>query len=399
MAISSLTLKLPFLGLNQSKQDEFEYYQSLNTSIANQILSLPKQERKKLSSADFAHIDFASMWVNQTIRNAKARTKVKQFKSLPLETNNQAWRLHKVGETYSISFNLHRGRGKRIPLEIHQNKYRNLLDGLLTGSVEKGTLKLWRSKKGIWYALISLSMEVPDSEEPQGWIGVDRGQNNIAAASLSKGMAKFWNGKQIKHLRRKAAKLRKSLQQAKKLKTVKRLESKERRMMSYINHCISKQLVSFAKDFNCGLVFEDLSGIRQTSKQRKKNKSDAGENRDFWSFYQLENYCRYKSVLAGVPMKKRPAPYTSKSCCKCGVIGKRQKHSFRCVNPNCTSHHNADWGASQNIGQWDGFSCSTDFQKTLAVMVEANESNGVHDAPPNRVISSERELESPSINL
>lgn len=174
MAISNLTLKLPFLRLNQAKQNEFEYYQSLNTSIANQILALPKKERKKLSSADFAHIDFASMWVNQTIRNAKARTKVKQFKSLPLETNNQAWKLHKVGDTYSISFNLHRGRGKRIPLEIHQAEYRQLLDGLLEDRIAKGTLKLWWSKKGIWYALISLSMEVPDSTEPQGWIGVDR---------------------------------------------------------------------------------------------------------------------------------------------------------------------------------------------------------------------------------
>ncbi|MBE9167417.1 transposase [Pleurocapsales cyanobacterium LEGE 06147] len=272
-----------------------------------------------------------------------------------------------------------------------------LLDDLLEGKATKGTLKLWCSQKGIWYALISLSKEVPDSDEPQGWIGVDRGQNNIAVASLPSGMAKFWNGRQIKHLRRRAAKLRKSLQKAKKLKTVKRLESKERRLISYINHCISKQLVAFAKDFDCGLVFEDLSGIRQTSKQRKKNKSDAGENRDFWSFYQLENSCRYKSILASVPMKKRPAAYTSKSCCKCGVIGKRNKHSFVCVNPSCNSCHNADWGGSQNIGQWDGFSCAVDFQKPLAVMVKGNQPNGVYDSPLNQVSLSGQELESPTM--
>jgi putative transposase len=69
--------------------------------------------------------------------------------------------------------------------------------------------------------------------------------------------------------------------------SVKQLESRERRIMTQINHEISKQLVQFAKDFGMGLRFEDLSGIRQTSKQRQKTESDAAENRDVWSYYQL----------------------------------------------------------------------------------------------------------------
>jgi putative transposase len=224
----------------------------------------------------------------------------------------------------------------------------------------------------------SLSMEVPDASEIKGWIGVDRGQNNIAVASLPKSFGRFWNGRKVKALRRRFQKLRKALQEAKKLRKVKQLESRERRIMTQINHEISKQLVQFAKDFGMGLRLEDLSGIRQTSKQRKKTKSDAGENRDAWSYYQLECFTRYKAIRAGVPVESTPAPYTSRSDHRNGVIGKRVKHQFygfdgyRC---------NADWNASQNIGQWLGFACPLNLQKAVSAMGTVDLAGGVNDSP------------------
>ena len=88
--------------------------------------------------------------------------------------------------------------------------------------------------------------------------------------------------------------------------------------------------------------------------QRKKTKSYASQNRDFWAFYQLEQFTRYKAIRAGVPVESVPAPYTSKSDHRHGVIGKRVKHTFTGYDGyRC----NADWNASQNIGQWLGFSC------------------------------------------
>ncbi|MDJ0531364.1 MAG: IS200/IS605 family accessory protein TnpB-related protein [Xenococcaceae cyanobacterium MO_207.B15] len=110
-------------------------------------------------------------------------------------------------------------------------------------------------------------------------------------------------------IRRKYQKQRKSLQKAKKLKTLKRLESKERRIITHINHIISKQLVQLAVDYGCGIRLEYLSNMRKTSKQRKKNKSDAAFNRDFWCYFQLENFILYKAQIAGIPVEKVPAPY------------------------------------------------------------------------------------------
>ena len=361
----TLTLKLPFYRLNQCKAQEFDRLTELNTGIANQLLEIPKTDRRKLTSKDFNHFEIGSGWINQTIRNACASTKVKKFKCLPLEVNNQGWHIEKKGNTYSVAFSIVRGVKKRIPLAIHQSNHADVLDKIIAKEAKKGSLKLWKSKKGIWYVLLSVSMDVPDAEPVKNWIGVDRGQNRIAVASLPKSFGKFWDGRQIKHLRRRYQRIRKALQKAKKRKVIKRLESKERRIMTYINHCISKQLVQFASYYDMGLRFEDLSGIRQSSKQSKKVKSDAGNNRDSWAYYQLEQFTRYKAIRAGVPVESIPAPYTSKSDHRNGVIGKRNRHWFRGFDGyNC----DADWNASQNIGQWLGFSCPLDLQKAVSVM-------------------------------
>lgn len=376
MAQATVTLKLPFYRLNQAKQALFVNATKLNLDIANQVLALPKKERKSLTSKNFVAVNLGSVWVNQTIRNANAATKVKQFKSLPLETNNQNWAVHKTGDTYSISFaGLTRGQGKRIPVAVHQSSQAQLLDAVIEGKAVKGSIKLWQSRKGIWYVLLSVSMEVPDPNETARWIGVDRGQNHLAVASTPEGTPQFWTFGRVRQIRKHYANKRRRLQKAGKHKTVKRLERKERRTIQHINHIISKEAIAFAKKHQCGIRLEDLSGIRQ-SKQRKKTKSDASQNRDFWPFYQLEQYITYKAELAGVKVEKVPAAYTSKTCCKCGGLGKRNRHAFSCER--CGYQGHSDHNASRNISGWVGLSCSVEFQIRQS---------GLHDTAPSQVIS------------
>jgi IS605 OrfB family transposase len=378
MANLTLTLKLPFYRLNQVKALEFERLTALNTFVANDLLRVDKNERKKLTSADFKHVEIGSMWINQTIRNCNAKTKAKHFKTMWLEVNNQGYEVLKSGDLYTMSFSLYRGRKGRIPLQVHSANNSDVLNKLVARVAKAGSLKLSKSKKGIWYALICVSMDVPDAGDVKGWIGVDRGQNNIAVAALPKSFGKFWKGGRVKQLRRQFQRTRKQLQQAKQLKEVKRLEQHERRIMTHINHVISKELVQFAKAFEMGLRFEDLSGCRQTMRQRKKTKSDAANNRDSWAFYQLEAFTRYKAIRAGVPVESVPAPYTSKSDHRNGVIGKRNGDWFRGFDGyRC----NADWNASQNIGQWLGFSCPLNLQEVVAAMAITDIEGGVNDSP------------------
>ncbi|NMG10453.1 RNA-guided endonuclease TnpB family protein [Brasilonema sp. UFV-L1] len=387
MAELTFTLKLPFYRLNQTKALEFERLTVVNTQVANDLLCIDKKERKRLTSSAFQHVEIGSAWINQTIRNTNAKTNVKHIARMWLETNNQNFEISKQGDLYTVAFNLLRGRKGRIPLSVHCASHSQVLDKIMQETAKLGSLKLCKSKAGIWYALISVSMEVPDAMSVEHWIGVDRGQNNIAVAALAKSFGKFWKGGRVKGFRRQFQRTRRKLQSAKQLKEVKRLEQRERRIMTHINHVISKQLVQFAQDFGMGLRFEDLSGCRQTMRQNKKTKSDAGNNRDAWAFYQLEMFTRYKAIRLGIPVQSVPAPYTSKSDHRNGVIGKRNRDWFKGFDGyRC----NADWNASQNIGQWLGFSCPLDlwryratlrYQNAVAAMATVDTEGGVDDSP------------------
>jgi putative transposase len=79
MAELSITLKLPFYRLNQVKALEFERLNAVNTAVANDLLKVDKKDRQRLTSAAFKHVEIGSMWINQTIRNTNAKTKVKHF--------------------------------------------------------------------------------------------------------------------------------------------------------------------------------------------------------------------------------------------------------------------------------------------------------------------------------
>lgn len=369
----TLTLKMPFLNLNKVKAEEWSRLEKVNTDLANSVLAIPRTERRKLTTSSFANVELGSAWVNQTIRTVNKSKKVKAFKRLPLETNNQNWTLHKVGNTYSISFGLLRGTRKRVPIAIHQANHEKVLEGILAGTHKKGTLKLVQSKKGVWYACISVSWEVPRPTETTRFIGVDRGQNHLAVAVTPEGRSLFLSFGSVRHIRQHYAAKRRRLQRAGKHKTLKRLEQKESRTVRHINHIISKKLVAFAKEHKCGIRMEDLSGIRQ-SRQRKSTKSKADLNRDFWPYYDLETKTAYKALKAGVVFEKVPALYTSKTCRKCGAIGVRNRYNFLCKR--CGYQGHADHNAGSNLANWLGLSCPVVLQVPQG---------GVHDIPPSWV--------------
>jgi len=200
-----------------------------------------------------------------------------------------------------------------------------------------------------------VSMDVPDAEPRDRWIGVDRGQNMPVVAATPDGPVVFWKARQIRHVRRVFAKRRQILQAKGKRRAIKRLENKERRIVTHINHVISKQLVALALRCQAGIRFEDLSGIRGSAKQRKDTKSDTGQNRGYWPFYQLETFVRYKALAAGVAVDAVHPRYTSQTCHRCGAINKRHKHAYVCTRCGYKAH--ADANAAMNIRDWYGMCC------------------------------------------
>jgi IS605 OrfB family transposase len=218
---------------------------------------------------------------------------------------------------------------------------------------------------------MSVTVDVPQVQALKR-VGVDRGQNNIAVVAPVKGFGKFHSGKEVMHRRRYFQKRRKQLQQAKKFRALKKWNKKERRWVEAVNHTISRRIVRFAHFHEADVAIEDLEGCRDTMKQSKKNRSDAGQSRHSWSFYSLEQKLDYKLALVGLKLVKVPAPYTSKSCSTCGTIGHRHKHDFNCPQGH---YHNADLNASRNIAQWEGFFCSLELNKDAAVRVSSATEN------------------------
>ena len=89
-----------------------------------------------------------------------------------------------------------------------------------------------------------------------------------------------------------------------------------------MNHKISKEIVKTAKDNNCGIKLENLTGIRKTKNRSK----DCRYSLNSWNFYQLRQMIEYKSRL----------------------LGNRQGKKFKCP---CGHVDHADVNAAFNIGQ------------------------------------------------
>ena len=182
-------------------------------------------------------------------------------------------------------------------------------------------------------------------------LGIDVGINNIAVTSNRR----FFNAKQIKQKRIKFQRLRNKLQvkgtrSSKRL--LKKIAGREKRFMAYWNHKISKEIV------NCDaetIIMKNLKGIRKIKRGRRINYWING-----WSFFQLQEFIKYKAERKGIKVVKVSPYITSQTCSNCGNLGSRSKGFFVC--PHCSYSLNADLNASYNLAKHhsksDGVSAS-----------------------------------------
>jgi IS605 OrfB family transposase len=169
-------------------------------------------------------------------------------------------------------------------------------------------------------------------------VGIDRGVNNIAVTSDGR----FFNSKHLRNVRGRYAYLRCELQSAgtrSAKRHLKRLSGRERRFQADVNHRIAKEIVG--TDFDV-LALEDLS-IKKDKRLGKEFNRKLGR----WAFVQFEAFLRYKSEECGKRVVSVPPYYTSQMCSRCGDLGIREGHSFRC--PVCGFSLNADLNAARNI--------------------------------------------------
>ena len=199
---------------------------------------------------------------------------------------------------------------------------------------------------GKWYLLATVNLEEPPPGTPEDWIGVDLGIKNIAADSTGE----TYSGSHLKSLRHRYQRVRSQLQ-SKATKSAKRRakkrRQKERRMARDTNHRISKRIVGKAQRTGSGIAIEDLSGIRDRIRVRRRQRRTMHS----WSFHQLRQFVVYKAALAGVAVVFVDPRNTSQECPECGHTDKRNRpnrDTFLCRS--CGLSGAADHIAAANIG-------------------------------------------------
>jgi putative transposase len=230
------------------------------------------------------------------------------------------------------------------------------------GNYQRGRLKgrkptsaqLCKHRDGNYYIHIQIKDEPPAPIKSNKVIGVDFGRRDIAVTSNGD----KWDGKQINDIRDKFSLVRASLQKKASKGTrstrrrarqlLKRLSGKERRFQQWLNHNISKSIIQDALKNNAIVAIEDLTGIRERTNQKPRNKTERRRSNS-WSFYQLRCFLEYKGIQLGVEVIAVPPAWTSQTCHQCLHIGLRSDKRFKCTNEACSWSGDADYNGSKNI--------------------------------------------------
>jgi putative transposase len=260
----------------------------------------------------------------------------KEFRLTSLDLDKDLFRF--IPQTERVSISTIQGRQK-IKLQLG-----NYQRHLLKGQKPKAGHLVYDQKKKTFY--IHFVIDVPENpaNDPDDALGVDLGINRIATTSDGE----IVSGRPTNRLREIRQRTRRSLQKKGTQgckRALKRLSGKQKRMMSDVNHQISKRIVAEAYESGRAVALEDLTGIRERAAKGKRMRKMLGG----WAFHDLRIKIEYKAKQAGVSVVFVDPAYTSKTCSACGSIGSRRKHKFVCKS--CGNLMDADHNGAVNISR------------------------------------------------
>lgn len=200
-------------------------------------------------------------------------------------------------------------------------------------------------RNGVFFLFVTIEVPEPPEGKVPDYLGVDLGIVNLAVDSDGR----IYSGETVERQRRIHSHRRRNLQrkgtrQAR--RKLSRISGQQQRFQRDTNHVISKALVRHAKDTGRGVAFENLEGIRDGKRFRKRQRSRQAN----WAFAQLRSFIEYKARLAGVPVVLVDPRYTSQTCPACGHVAKANRPSqasFLCIG--CGFAGLADAAAAWNI--------------------------------------------------
>ncbi len=177
-----------------------------------------------------------------------------------------------------------------------------------------------------------------------GVIGIDRNaRGNIATVCDIQTGKVIKLGPDIKGWKDNLKNRKKKLQRKGSNVLLKKINRKQSNRTKDINHKVSRQIVNYATKHCRAIVLENLKHIKESKKcGRYVKKSN-------WSYYQLEQFLKYKAALRSIPIYYIDPFNTSKKCSRCGAINDIDGKKFVCSK--CGHKDHRDSNAGFNIGQ------------------------------------------------
>lgn len=285
---------------------------------------------KSRTSKNVKHLGLKSMISNQILKKYSKQKKCKSVKSVKLTIPNQGIKVNQDKRIIKIPC---------VKLELNYHFPNNFT-------------KINQIEIDNKYCYVSCEFVDQPEIRVNGFIGVDRNTTGHIAVVANCSTGKVYKlGKKAYHTHRKYKKIRAHLQKKNAKKKLKKIRNRERNIVRDINHKVSRKIVDLAKENSCGIVLEDLKGIRKGKKSRKKNKTGESfkSSINSWEFYQLQAMIEYKSKICGMPVVYVDPRYTSQKCSRCGLIAKKNRKGKKYTCTECGHVDHADANAAFNI--------------------------------------------------
>jgi putative transposase len=327
-----------------------EYIGTINVLVQALDSAVLPDEGEEASTKDFTAA-LPSAVKNQALRDAHAVWKRSfDLGRIPLlrkpicQWNNQNWRIE--GETLLIPVYQD---GQVGQITVHCSR--------IAHAGKPGMLRI-RRKRGKWVAEVAYTLPTPEPALGARIMGIDLGVKVPAVMHvIGKGHRFFGNGRYQWAKRRQFYARRKSLQQARKVRALRKSRGKEARWMRDINHKLSRHIVSHAQQQGVGIIrMEQLAGIRRRTtrtsggaKARKNNRMIAT-----WTFHQLSTFIAYKASRAGIAVEWVDPAHTSQLCPICQWRNTAADRRYVCRNPECGWVGHRDAVGAINISRRTG---------------------------------------------
>ncbi|MCK4327746.1 MAG: transposase [Candidatus Diapherotrites archaeon] len=214
-------------------------------------------------------------------------------------------------------------------------------------------------QRGVIWATIKKDVK-PAKPITHNFIGVDVGCRCLAAVTVydsfnHKIRKQLYFGKDIANRQERFSARRANLRSLadtgsrRAAKSLKKMRRKQRNFVRNRSYEVAWQVVRLAKEYGATIALEDLNGLKQRTVVRgAKRLNKIVQRLPYQKFrFALESIC----LVEGVAIAAVNPRNTSRACCACGVIDKRNRINggklFRCVS--CGFVANADRVGSVNI--------------------------------------------------